>query len=215
MAIAVFSSTLTDVSTETAIVHTAEKRNLPIPRATSIPMRREDNPTYDGVMSIDPEPQAIDPPRPTLPHRSYTESAVSPTLDFDFGSKFGKGHMGIDTDDGRSVNEADMDMKSALDRLMDDVAGPRSSAAKRASLRPLCTPDDSMVTEGSSGTYHGPPTPEAHPASFIVDSIRFKPSIWRRLWSFVFSSVFIFVASIAAIIFIIVFPMLCVTSVNK
>ena len=34
------------------------------------PKMTRDNPTYDGVMSINPEPQPNDPPRPSMPTRA-------------------------------------------------------------------------------------------------------------------------------------------------
>ncbi|TFY80794.1 hypothetical protein EWM64_g3218 [Hericium alpestre] len=48
-----------------------------VPRsADRAALRREDNATYDGVMSIDPEPQDIDPPRPGVLARSRSDGDV-------------------------------------------------------------------------------------------------------------------------------------------
>ncbi|THG97166.1 hypothetical protein EW026_g4783 [Hermanssonia centrifuga] len=119
-----------DESTNTVIVGDTDS---PGPKTTrsALPTMTRHNPTYDGVMSIDPEPQAVDPPRPTVMSRaaSYEDSAttatsaitspITPALEVNFpaGSlivdKTGSGMMGVQFGD----------MKSALDRLMADVAG--------------------------------------------------------------------------------------------
>ncbi|KAI0056363.1 hypothetical protein BV25DRAFT_1832375 [Artomyces pyxidatus] len=109
-------------------------------------LRRDDNPTYDGVMSIDPEPQAIDPPRPSLLARAFSEdgavqSAPSSTfkgLAFDFS---GSG-SGLGTDLGLSgmafaATKLEVDeVRSALDRLIDDVAAdPNASLSNHRPLQ--------------------------------------------------------------------------------
>lgn len=105
-----------DISTETAIVGTAERHNLAL-----------------GSIDVQPQPKAhaID-----LPHME------SEGLKFDL-SQFGMGSV-------------DVEMKSALDRLMDDVAGGSSSGAATGLRVEAVTQgvkagrfdvDDSMATE--------------------------------------------------------------------
>ena len=125
-------TTQTDFSTDTAIVETAEKKIL-------------------GLATLAPQ-IAVD--------KEFGLLGASPKLDMDFGSKFSLGGFGATTFDTETrsamTNKAapppefydsntsgirmgdvdvDMEMKSALDRLMEDVAG----AGARA--------DDSMTTE--------------------------------------------------------------------
>ena len=107
-------------------------------RALPRPLAR-DNPTYDGVMSVDPEPQPIDPPRPSLGLRAHSVDGMMPEfhakeafkgLDVDFTSGFDVGGIGADAGDGlgMSLGETPLgDMRSALDRLMEDVAGEAST----------------------------------------------------------------------------------------
>ena len=88
------------------------------------PMTRGQNPTHDGVMSIDPEPQPIDPPRPSpsAMHRAHTidnvESAPSiqdtkmdakrafAGLELDFEHGFGLGEEGMSVSAGLGVGIA-------------------------------------------------------------------------------------------------------------
>ena len=123
-------TTQTDSSTDTATVETAEKRVL-------------------GLATLAPQ-SAVD--------KEFGLLGASPKLDMDFGSKFSLGGFGatnFDTEtkavlpnkaappleihDGNTSGirmgdvDVDMEMKSALDRLMEDVAGARA--------------DDSMTTE--------------------------------------------------------------------
>lgn len=78
------------------------------------PKMTRDNPTYDGVMSINPEPQPNDPPRPTMPARSASfDGASEPDV-----------NVGRRESGNASTSFTQLgDMKSALDRLMADVAG--------------------------------------------------------------------------------------------
>ena len=135
-------TTQTDISTETAIVERVEKRTM-------------------GLATL------------TAPGKvSDQDFGMLGPAQFDFGSKFSLGGLGIsasdvpvsvgslDNQDLRAANpelsrptsvespsvrlgdvDVDMDMKSALDRLMDDVAG----AGARV--------DDSMVTEECDDSY--------------------------------------------------------------
>jgi hypothetical protein len=110
-------SVLTDVSAETATIEKVEKRVVGM---------TQERPTTLGL-------------------------SPGPSLKFDFGSRFGRG-LDLNMDMGAEmvsevgvrmeVSQVDvsMDMRSALDRLMDDVAG-NSDAGQR---RMLDTPDDSL-----------------------------------------------------------------------
>ena len=110
-------------------------------RSSSRPLPRplaRDNPTYDGVMSVDPEPQPIDPPRPSVASRAHSSDAILPDapaietfkgLDVDFSTGFDVGDINVDGTNGlgMSLGETPLgDMRSALDRLMEDVAGEAS-----------------------------------------------------------------------------------------
>ncbi|KDR75165.1 hypothetical protein GALMADRAFT_69760 [Galerina marginata CBS 339.88] len=141
-------TTQTDFSTETAIVETAEKRNL--------------------GMSMLATPG-------NGPGNEFGLLDAGQGLQFDFGSKFSLGGLGLSSADGdndkRSLDssdslgvstqyvptagsitsassgikmgdvDVDMDMKSALDRLMEDVAGAGAQA------------DDSMMTDEYEDSY--------------------------------------------------------------
>jgi hypothetical protein len=134
-------SALTDVSTETATVQHAEKFNV-----------------TSGLPTPD-----------SLSEKDFGLHSASPSLNLNFGSKFSLGGMGLSRGDstarpkdnldipaqnretdagsvhsGTSVRVGDvdvnMDMKSALDRLMDDVAGVGHE-------------EDSVITEERDGSF--------------------------------------------------------------
>ena len=94
-------------------------------------MRRE-HPTYDGVISLDPEPQAIDPPRPSLPVRAMSVDAADPMSDFK-GLDFDLPSGGPVIDLGMSDMDFDTEhvdigeVRSALDRLVANVASSKGS----------------------------------------------------------------------------------------
>jgi hypothetical protein len=183
-------SRLSSISTESAVVQTAESVTLHVAEVVSggavarggTPLKREDNFTYDGVMSIDPGVQAIDPPRPDLGKRAMTLTTWE-MGDLDFGSMNMSMRLSFGGGEGGREGDVDVDMRSALDRLMDDVAGGSAPEGRDADTRRrmeiererdgkkgiLDTPDDSMVTEedvsaASSFSHHA-----AHPsASFAA-----------------------------------------------
>ncbi|PPQ98778.1 hypothetical protein CVT24_003336 [Panaeolus cyanescens] len=138
-------TTQTDFSTETAIVQTVEKRNLGF---TSL------SPTMEEDVQV----------------KEFGLLESNQRLHFDFGSKFSIGGLALPSTDADTVSvdskdtfiaperqaaptddrtsdvkmahgDVDMDMKSALDRLMEDVAG--------AGVRP----DDSMTTDDGDASY--------------------------------------------------------------
>lgn len=163
----------TDFSIETAILETAEKRNLG--------MGILDAPSKAG----DNEFGLLDP---------------SQRLQFDFGSKFSLGGLGISSQDtGTSANldsshnrrmnafkppsvvesvqsnnsgikmgdvDVDMDMKSALDRLMEDVAG--AGAGARA--------EDSIMTDEYDESYDQSRSCDDH----YSDTVNSRPKIMER-----------------------------------
>ncbi|KAJ7690719.1 hypothetical protein B0H17DRAFT_1159959 [Mycena rosella] len=125
-------------STELATVVTAEKRVLHAPTLTV------QHPTHA------PHPPA----GPATPDDAEF-GLRAPGLGLDFGSRFGMGGLGSRMSGGEGLRAAerrepermsvDMDMRSALDRLMDDVAGGPPEA------------DDSLRTDESGRTEDGGP----------------------------------------------------------
>ncbi|KDQ55167.1 hypothetical protein JAAARDRAFT_181183 [Jaapia argillacea MUCL 33604] len=132
----------TDVSVDEAVIGRVERREV------GAPLRRGENPTFDGVMEVDPEVQSIDPPRPSFHQRAHTIDDFSnlsgsgfEALEVDFGgSAFFGGREGECGDEeegggGGGGGRVDIgDVRSALDRLMDDVASSTSSKQTLASV---------------------------------------------------------------------------------
>ena len=123
----------------------------PVPAPTLPPMTRH-NPTHDGVLSIDPDPQPIDPPRPTLQERAHSMDAKTAFagLDLDFEHGFALGEEGMSVSAGlgtgmtararhSSMHLGDV---SALDKLMEDMA---HGAGVDVNLG-----NESLVSEGQS-----------------------------------------------------------------
>ncbi|KAH9973690.1 hypothetical protein BGW80DRAFT_1305837 [Lactifluus volemus] len=110
----------------------------------SRPMHREV--TYDGVMSIDPNPQPADPPRPSVLVRAHTEVETGDTrgagtsdlhgLDFNLPD----GNTTLDLSLGAGSVEIS-EVRSALERLVQDVV--TDSAGASTSSRP--SPQDLKV----------------------------------------------------------------------
>lgn len=147
----------------------------------AVPLTRQ-NPTYDGIISIDPDPQPIDPPRPDIPIRSHSidgipsEPGLSSSKPFtgltlDFGSGFQSGDSGLDmgNDLAKSIGDVPLgDMRSALDRLMEDVAGGATLTPDGKGVRGLKV---EAVTAGvQAGQFQIPPN-AADPSLAEVDSI--------------------------------------------
>ncbi|KAJ7502909.1 hypothetical protein B0H11DRAFT_1986905 [Mycena galericulata] len=144
-------------STEIGVVETAEKRNVLLAPALAL--------TTTST--------------PSSPTATQAEGAEefglrAPGLGLDFGSRFGLGGLGIAlggsvgsrASGGEGLRAAerrepermavDMDMRSALDRLMDDVAGAGAGDAGRGG-------DDSVRTEGGEeDAVAGAPRREPH-----------------------------------------------------
>ena len=147
----------------------SSRHTSPIDTASNTPTRQpmsripvsklsRENPTYDGIMSINPEPQPDDPPRPTVAPRSASFDVVA---DGDEDQK--------PAEDLSFVQLGDM--KSALDRLMADVAGEARAPPDGhiAGLR------IEAVTEGVKARRHSLPDtsdvemPEAGPSTAAGD----------------------------------------------
>ncbi|KAH9846776.1 hypothetical protein C2E23DRAFT_788645 [Lenzites betulinus] len=105
-------SQTTDAASEpTASAHARRRVANALPQ-----MARGQNPTHDGVMSIDPEPQPIDPPRPTLSARAHSidigatvdarmdAKGAFEGLDLDFGHGFALGEEGMSVSAGLGIH---------------------------------------------------------------------------------------------------------------
>ncbi|GJE91505.1 hypothetical protein PsYK624_076550 [Phanerochaete sordida] len=114
---------------------------IPAPKLT------RDNPTFDGVMSLDPEPQPGDPPRPSVATR-----AASFGVGGDEPGSSGRPASSDDPDDLGFVHLGDM--RSALDRLMADVAGEANMEADGQAAVGLKV---EAVTEGVRARRHSLP----------------------------------------------------------
>jgi hypothetical protein len=102
------------------------------PRSSAL--RRKDNYTYDGVITIDPEEQPIDPPRPNVLARAASahdapgqvqDVTTFRGLQFDIseGSGLDLGFSGMDFSGRVEIGE----FKSALDMLVENVASGSTS----------------------------------------------------------------------------------------
>ena len=106
------------------------------PALATLPlMQRGQHPTHDGVLSIDPEPQPIDPPRPMLLERAHSAGPAPVEMDaktafagleLDFEHGFGLGEEGMSVSAGLASRAKHSSMHlgdvSALDKLMEDMA---------------------------------------------------------------------------------------------
>ncbi|KAJ7129014.1 hypothetical protein C8R43DRAFT_1026865 [Mycena crocata] len=168
-------------STELGTVETAEKRVLPVQPALTLHApatpTREDAPTQEDT-----------------PHHGNTElglRAPGPGLDLDFGSRFGMGGLGIPglsgsvgsrmsaMSGGEGLRAAerrepermavDMDMRSALDRLMDDVAGGRPEGEGDDSVRTEEDTEEAMNVDrhGGAGRHTQPVTRAATDSALL------------------------------------------------
>lgn len=124
------SGDVTDMSTQSDNVPLALLR-------TSVrqPLHREG--TYDGVMSIDPNPQPADPPRPSVVVRAHSEVETSGTRGTGIADFQGlelslpSGSPGLDISLGASeATRVDIDdVRSALERLVQDVVTDSANAS--------------------------------------------------------------------------------------
>ncbi len=119
------------------------------------PIHREG--TYDGVMSIDPNPQPSDPPRPSVLMRAHSEVETSGTRgagNADFQGlelSLPGGSPGLDISLGASeATRVDIDdVKSALERLVQDVVTDSANASMSVDPSPQ---DLKLKTKGSSNS---------------------------------------------------------------
>ncbi|KAI0752981.1 hypothetical protein C8Q80DRAFT_1267434 [Daedaleopsis nitida] len=105
----------------------------------AMPLMTRQNGTHDGVISIDPEPQPIDPPRPALSERAHSIDVPDIAMDakrafagleLDFEHGFGLGEEGMSVSAGLGIgmgarakhSSMHLGDVSALDKLMEDMA---------------------------------------------------------------------------------------------
>ncbi|KAI0759966.1 hypothetical protein BD413DRAFT_594445 [Trametes elegans] len=114
-------------------------------------MVRGQNPTHDGVMSIDPEPQPIDPPRPTLATRAQSMNATDPAMTPDpkMDAKRAFEGLELDFEHGFALGEEGMSVSAGL--------GMRS--VRHSSPSPGSAPAPGLGHRATS-----PPVPTAMPA---------------------------------------------------
>ncbi|KAI0249242.1 hypothetical protein BJV78DRAFT_713955 [Lactifluus subvellereus] len=102
--------------------------NIPLATLRALapqPLHRER--TYDGVMSIDPNPQPADPPRPSALARAQTESEIGDTRGTGTPTFHGldlnlpDGSPSLDLSLGTSGSVEISEVRSALERLVQDV----------------------------------------------------------------------------------------------
>ncbi|KAJ7729509.1 hypothetical protein DFH07DRAFT_781904 [Mycena maculata] len=156
-------------STEIGVVETAEKRDVLQALVSGSP----------SASSPRIEP-SFTPTAPTHDDGAEEFGLRAPGLGLDFGSRFGLGGLGIALGGNGSVNSrmsggeglrtaarrdppermpVDMDMRSALDRLMDDVAGAGGAAGANGEGEG----DDSVRTEDAEPVYV--PVQHTHPVA--------------------------------------------------
>ena len=117
------------------------------------PLHREG--TYDGVMSIDPNPQPADPPRPSVLMRAHSEVETSGSYGAGIADFQGlelslpDGSPGLDISLGASeATRVDIDdVRSALERLVQDVV----TDSANASMTMGPSPQD-LKTKGSNAS---------------------------------------------------------------
>ncbi|KAI0827839.1 hypothetical protein BC628DRAFT_1409423 [Trametes gibbosa] len=152
------TSQMTEPTSEPAIAAPARRR-VANPPVGLTPMARGQNPTHDGVMSIDPDPQPIDPPRPTLSARAHSidvgavvdaqaaAKGVFEGLDLDFGQGFALGEEGMSVSAGLGIH-------SMVSRHTDLVLGPGAAPGLReratSPLTAASTPIHNLSVRDSS-----------------------------------------------------------------
>jgi hypothetical protein len=123
--------------------------------------------TYDGVMSIDPNPQAADPPRPSLVVRAYSELEPASTHGAGFHTPIRHVSPGLDLSlsaPGTTKVEID-EVQSALERLVQNAVtdSANASMSARPSPRGLNSTgsrtafDIAAVTKGIKASMCDPP----------------------------------------------------------
>ncbi|KAI9462616.1 hypothetical protein F5148DRAFT_1300050 [Russula earlei] len=108
------------------------------------PLHREG--TYDGVMSIDPDPQPADPPRPSMLVRAQSEIETNSTrststigfqgLKLDFSDDSPSLDLSLNASASGSTRVEIDEVKSALERLVQNVATDSASASSSAHPSP-------------------------------------------------------------------------------
>ncbi|KAF9478826.1 hypothetical protein BDN70DRAFT_986033 [Pholiota conissans] len=168
-------TTQTDFSTETAIVEVVQKKNLGL---TSLSGSTKEDDSEFGMLNPGHKLQfdfgskfsigglslpkmSVDEDNAQIPAESCTTLAT-PASQPRKAASFEINTSGIKMGDV----DVDMDMKSALDRLMEDVAGAGAH------------PDDSMMTDEYDESFERPPSHDNHIASGNSPSSR--PKIMER-----------------------------------
>ncbi|KAI0292552.1 hypothetical protein BC826DRAFT_1018621 [Russula brevipes] len=139
------STTVDRLSSGDAVDTSVQSDNAPLPSLPTfrpLPLHREG--TYDGVMSIDPNPQPADPPRPAVLIRAHSEIETTGTrststagfqgLDLNLPS----GSPSLDLSVGTSgMTSVEIDgVGSALERLARDVVTDSASTTMSAHPSP-------------------------------------------------------------------------------
>ncbi|KAI0364141.1 hypothetical protein BV20DRAFT_1116518 [Pilatotrama ljubarskyi] len=131
------TSQATDLASEASPTesHGQVSPSKPVP----LLMVRGQNPTYDGVMSIDPEPQPIDPPRPTLAARAHSID-VGPALDGKTDAKRAFEGLDLDFEHGFALGDEGMSLSAGLGmRSMARHASPSPGASAAPGLGECAT----------------------------------------------------------------------------
>ncbi|OCH87432.1 hypothetical protein OBBRIDRAFT_796201 [Obba rivulosa] len=100
-------------------------------KPVELPRLTRQNPTFDGVMSLDPEPQPRDPPRPSTVARASTADNIEPLRAFDAKADV-NGAVAV-SPARSSLALGDM---SALDRLVESVLNGGPGEGDGASFAP-------------------------------------------------------------------------------
>ncbi|KAI0301574.1 hypothetical protein B0F90DRAFT_1925455 [Multifurca ochricompacta] len=141
------------------------------PPGSLVPLPLHKDGTYDGVMSIDPDPQPVDPPRPSIFARAKSETEVSGargtaglhSLDLDVSNVSKSIDLGLGAPGATRVEINEV--KSALERLVQSVVTDSAAVGTTMSARP--SPQDlkmkgshpslkvAAVTNDEMPDYHG------------------------------------------------------------
>ncbi|KAI0349954.1 hypothetical protein OH77DRAFT_1464614 [Trametes cingulata] len=130
------ASQVTDPASEAAPTECHDRVASPPTASKAVPplMIRGQNPTYDGVMSIDPEPQPIDPPRPTLAARAHSID-VGAAADEKMDVKRAFEGLDLDFEHGFALGDEGMSLSAGLGmRSMARHASPSPGAGSAPGL---------------------------------------------------------------------------------
>ncbi|KAF9228374.1 hypothetical protein BS17DRAFT_799695 [Gyrodon lividus] len=123
-------SVITDISAEFATIQTAEKLTLNSANVSmegGVTTAREDNATHDSVMSLSSSTEELVQPRPAPARPQSSFGMLETSLDI-------SGGLGLGSRDSMGTVQLG-EMRSALDRLMDDVNSSSGSSTKKPNAR--------------------------------------------------------------------------------